>query len=544
MYKKFASEEDSREIQVPANTSTKVPFVIPKGKAMVWRILIENYDIGFSVKVRVQELGGAVENEIENWCKCFAGDIVIGGRKAAAIDRQILLEFDNTYSKMRSKTLSYQMLVGTKADDVWAKLFEANSPQKEVTEELSSLLDPSGVVSNQPLVSPAEADVNENVEVMDASSLSTGISNFFYSVASSAQTVTSKAFQVLEEQAMASKMMSTFNGDVADDEAVDTPVSTTVNSDAVEGLRIAVDERGHGEVVDEFHDLEIQGNHDEGIESPYTSHEEASPQKLPVSDFIEAVAPELLQELHGSTALRYSSSDGCDQEAEMLPAETLASVDTLQENQTGTETDAINTAERVMSLERVGGDVDLYPEITDVPKALPVEPAHSASKQNLIAVETLAHLSFENVMSAAEYAPRPVDPAIDAHIGDKVPVGAGALVPEPVASADSEDEVAAEVVAAAAEVGTAAQEEAGPTESRAEDFEVAAADNEASAATVMGAAVLEEDTAAADVSAVAEEEVAAIEAGEDGEAEAEELADATSTPSKKNKKQKKKKQNR
>jgi hypothetical protein len=216
MYFNFAVEDDSREVQVPANHFTKIPFIVPKGKAMMWRVLVRQYDIGFAVKTQVQEDGGAVENEIEDWCKCHSGDIVVGGRKAADIDRKILLEFDNSYSKLRSKTLSYQMLIGQKADDAFAKSFADSQQLKQMREiaadkETTASAAVAPVGSNDAAIKElsqeeerahagAGADADGESVSPSKSSFTAGISSFFYSVASSAQAVTDKAIHAIEEQ--------------------------------------------------------------------------------------------------------------------------------------------------------------------------------------------------------------------------------------------------------------------------------------------------------------------------------------------------------
>jgi hypothetical protein len=64
--------------------------------------MIKNFDVGFGVLLRVQEMGGAVEKDLEPQTTIQSGDVVVGGRKAASdIERYLLLAFDNSYSKLR-----------------------------------------------------------------------------------------------------------------------------------------------------------------------------------------------------------------------------------------------------------------------------------------------------------------------------------------------------------------------------------------------------------------------------------------------------------
>jgi hypothetical protein len=117
-YKKFKKENGTIEITIPAGVVNKIPFFVPKGKSIMWSTAISEYDINFSVAVRVQEMGGAVEQEVEPTTKLFADDntIAIGYRKACDIDRYLLFIFDNGYSKLRSKNVLYKIAVGKVAD--------------------------------------------------------------------------------------------------------------------------------------------------------------------------------------------------------------------------------------------------------------------------------------------------------------------------------------------------------------------------------------------------------------------------------------------
>lgn len=104
------------ELVVAAGALTKLPFFVPKEKAIFWRILVKQHTIHFGVSLRVmEEVGGAVEKEMEPLANVEAGDLCFGGRKPAAIDRHLLLIFDNSYSKLRSKTVYYQFLTGDEA---------------------------------------------------------------------------------------------------------------------------------------------------------------------------------------------------------------------------------------------------------------------------------------------------------------------------------------------------------------------------------------------------------------------------------------------
>ena len=117
-YKKLSKENGSIEIIIAAGVVNKIPFFVPKGKSIMWSTAIKQYDINFSVAVRVQELGGAIEQEVEPVTKLYADDntVAVGYRKSCDIDRYLLFIFDNGYSKLRSKSVLYKIAVGKVAD--------------------------------------------------------------------------------------------------------------------------------------------------------------------------------------------------------------------------------------------------------------------------------------------------------------------------------------------------------------------------------------------------------------------------------------------
>lgn len=113
LYDGFSKESGTMEINVIAGTVTQIPFFVPKGRGIVWKLLLKTLDVSFSVKLRVQELGGAVEYDLENERKVAAGEYVVGERKAIETDRHIVLFFDNRFSKLRAKTISYKVTIAS-----------------------------------------------------------------------------------------------------------------------------------------------------------------------------------------------------------------------------------------------------------------------------------------------------------------------------------------------------------------------------------------------------------------------------------------------
>jgi len=116
-YQMFAKEGSSVEININAGCITSIPFFVPKGKAIVWKVLMKGLEINFGVKLRVQEVGGAVEHDMEDAKKITAGEFIIGDRKCLDYeDRRIALILDNSQGKLWGKTLTYRVNVGNPVD--------------------------------------------------------------------------------------------------------------------------------------------------------------------------------------------------------------------------------------------------------------------------------------------------------------------------------------------------------------------------------------------------------------------------------------------
>lgn len=64
LYEKIKSLPGSVEISINARSCTSIPFIVPKGKELVWRIQVKDYDLGFAVRLRQQGEGGAVETDL------------------------------------------------------------------------------------------------------------------------------------------------------------------------------------------------------------------------------------------------------------------------------------------------------------------------------------------------------------------------------------------------------------------------------------------------------------------------------------------------
>ena len=108
LYDSFVKQSGTIEITVNANAVTSIPFFVPKGRAIVWKVLVKALDVAFSMKLRVQEMGGAVEHELEAEQRVAAGEFFVGDRKAIDFeDRHVVVFFDNRAMPrgLRAKTL-------------------------------------------------------------------------------------------------------------------------------------------------------------------------------------------------------------------------------------------------------------------------------------------------------------------------------------------------------------------------------------------------------------------------------------------------------
>jgi hypothetical protein len=79
---------------------------------------VKEHDIGFGVRMRVQEWGGSREDEVLAVERYDSAD-TISGSWVADEDRTMVLVFDNRYSKLRSKTVAY--FTGTEKPPVFVE---------------------------------------------------------------------------------------------------------------------------------------------------------------------------------------------------------------------------------------------------------------------------------------------------------------------------------------------------------------------------------------------------------------------------------------
>lgn len=120
--------QGAEEMSIPARTEHTSAYHVTKGSTLRWTFRVKDYDIGFSVRSRVQEWGGSKEEEVLGVERYDNAD-TISGSWVADEDRTMILAFDNTYSRLRAKTIAY--MVGTEKPPV---LSEAPVESNEVPE--------------------------------------------------------------------------------------------------------------------------------------------------------------------------------------------------------------------------------------------------------------------------------------------------------------------------------------------------------------------------------------------------------------------------
>jgi hypothetical protein len=110
--------QGAEELLVPARKEQTSAYHVAKGSTLRWTFRVKDHDIGFGVRMRVQEWGGAKEEEVLAVERYDSADTV-SGSWVADEDRIMILAFDNRYSKLRSKTVAY--LVGTEKPPIFSE---------------------------------------------------------------------------------------------------------------------------------------------------------------------------------------------------------------------------------------------------------------------------------------------------------------------------------------------------------------------------------------------------------------------------------------
>merc|ERR1712186_61720 len=105
-------------LSVPARTEHTSAYHVSKGSTLRWTFRVKEHDIGFGVRMRVQQWGGARADEVLAVERYDSAD-TISGSWVADEDRTMVLAFDNRYSRLRSKTVAY--IVGTEKPPIYVE---------------------------------------------------------------------------------------------------------------------------------------------------------------------------------------------------------------------------------------------------------------------------------------------------------------------------------------------------------------------------------------------------------------------------------------
>lgn len=96
----------AEEMQIGARKEHTTSYHVEKGYILRWTFRVKDHDLGFGVRMRVMQDGGSVEHEVLPVEK-FDDQETVSGSTFAEETRTLVLVFDNTYSKLRSKTVAY-----------------------------------------------------------------------------------------------------------------------------------------------------------------------------------------------------------------------------------------------------------------------------------------------------------------------------------------------------------------------------------------------------------------------------------------------------
>lgn len=145
--------QGAEEISVPARTEHTCCYHVSKGSTLRWTFRVKDNDIGFGVRMRIQEYGGAREEDVLATDRYDSTD-TISGSWVADEDRTMVLVFDNKYSKLRSKTVAY--FTGTEKPPVFVETPAAAAAETAVSDPAPAATAPT-VAAAEPFAPPAAA---------------------------------------------------------------------------------------------------------------------------------------------------------------------------------------------------------------------------------------------------------------------------------------------------------------------------------------------------------------------------------------------------
>lgn len=107
----------AEEMVIEARKEHTSAYHVEKGQLLRWTFRVKERDLGFGVRMRVMADGGAKEEEILPVEK-FDDQETISGSYFCQETNNLVLVFDNSYSKLRSKTVAYMVGVETPKEEI------------------------------------------------------------------------------------------------------------------------------------------------------------------------------------------------------------------------------------------------------------------------------------------------------------------------------------------------------------------------------------------------------------------------------------------
>lgn len=107
----------AEEMQIAARAEHTTSYHVDKGQLLRWTFRVKERDLGFAVRLRRMADGGSQEEEVLPLEK-FDDQETISGSYYCDEKNTIVLVFDNTYSKLRTKTVAYIVGVETAPKDL------------------------------------------------------------------------------------------------------------------------------------------------------------------------------------------------------------------------------------------------------------------------------------------------------------------------------------------------------------------------------------------------------------------------------------------
>jgi hypothetical protein len=107
-------------LEIPRRAAHTQTFHLPARGTLRWEFRVEAHDLGFRLRRRTMEQGGAVEADLVD-AERFAAGAGVAGEWTADAACAVVAEFDNSYSVLRSKVVRYRFRVEQPtAEDVGA----------------------------------------------------------------------------------------------------------------------------------------------------------------------------------------------------------------------------------------------------------------------------------------------------------------------------------------------------------------------------------------------------------------------------------------